>query len=113
MLMSPRPSQYHSSPVLLVQRKGEQSALSTTAAQVERHDEDMTQLTSRSSAEYPGAEQLDDSGEGGQERVQRRLAQNREAARKSRQRRKKYITDLESEVGTCMPLGKTQKHTLM
>ena len=85
--------------VLVVQRKGEQSALSTTSAQgPERIDEEMTQLTSKSSAEDAGAEHLDDSRGGIQERVQRRLAQNREAARKSRQRRKKYITDLETEV---------------
>lgn len=44
-------------------------------------------------------EQGDDGGVDSQGRVQRRLAQNREAARKSRQRRKKYVTDLESEVG--------------
>ena len=88
---------------LVVQRKGEQSALSNTSGQgMERHDEEMTQMTSKSSAEDVGADHLEDTGDGGQERVQRRLAQNREAARKSRQRRKKYITDLEAEVCKCI-----------
>ncbi|KAK9830640.1 hypothetical protein WJX81_008343 [Elliptochloris bilobata] len=41
-------------------------------------------------------------GEGGEEgeRTKRRLAQNREAARKSRQRRKDYVQKLEAEVST-------------
>ncbi len=35
------------------------------------------------------------------ERTKRRLAQNREAARKSRQRRKDYVQKLEAEVRAC------------
>jgi hypothetical protein len=38
------------------------------------------------------------------DKVKRRLAQNREAARKSRQRRKAYVQNLEEEVGRCPPL---------
>ena len=35
------------------------------------------------------------------DKVKRRLAQNREAARKSRQRRKAYVQNLEEEVRSC------------
>lgn len=38
------------------------------------------------------------------EKVQRRLAQNREAARKSRQRKKDYMKQLEVEVGGVQSL---------
>lgn len=75
-------------------------------------------VTSKSSAEDEGMEQGDDGGDGGvdsQGRVQRRLAQNREAARKSRQRRKKYVNDLESEVrGTAeIPWKMSEQNTVV
>ena len=40
----------------------------------------------------------EDDDENPEQRVKRRLAQNREAARKSRQRRKQYVAKLEEEV---------------
>lgn len=48
----------------------------------------------------PCADQMLRAGE----RTKRRLAQNREAARKSRQRRKDYVQKLEAEVRACTGL---------
>jgi bZIP transcription factor len=42
----------------------------------------------------------EDEEEDAESRTRRRLAQNREAARKSRQRRKQYVGRLEAEVGS-------------
>ncbi|KAK9816296.1 hypothetical protein WJX74_000868 [Apatococcus lobatus] len=95
-------------------RKVEQSTLSMTSAQgpgVQGRDEDVAVGTSKSSAEDEGMEHGDDDGTGinSQGRVQRRLAQNREAARKSRQRRKNYVNDLESEVRALRAQGNPQE----
>ncbi|KAK9845695.1 hypothetical protein WJX84_008960 [Apatococcus fuscideae] len=80
-------------------RKVEPSALSITSGGGTAELQDK-EINSKSSGEEDAMDALDEGGDGmdSKERVQRRLAQNREAARKSRQRRKKYITDLEVEV---------------